>query len=103
MKGDGGHLEEEPAIVTDGAEQGERNAHQPQQTDQPLPGPSHGHILTAQFHDRFLRLAKLPAWKKPLRSYSICAAERLAKPDENTLLDVLALPKIGMIPALRAK
>ena len=63
-------------------------------------------------HSRFLLLAKLPARLKPipqvLRTPFQTAAERLAdhylrSPSETTLLDFLALPKVGLVPALRIK
>jgi hypothetical protein len=63
-------------------------------------------------HDRFLQLASLPTTTKPI-SGSIAAsfgeaAERLARafiqhPSDRTLLDFLALPKVGLTPALRSR
>ena len=63
-------------------------------------------------HARFLQLASLPTTTKPI-SGSIAAsfqhaADRMARafiqqPSDQTLLDFLALPKVGLTPALRSR
>jgi len=74
-----------------------------------VPNPSHTSLSS---HDRFLSLSKLPGRSKPLPGRFVTSfqdvARRLAKayldnPSEGTLLDFLAFPKVGVIPALRTK
>jgi hypothetical protein len=63
-------------------------------------------------HARFLRLRQLPTIFKPIPTSMIRpfakACDRLAKaylanPADATLLDILALPKVGLMPALATK
>ena len=63
-------------------------------------------------HSRFCQLAHLPTVYKPLpthtlRQFSITcerlAAAYLSEPNDNTLLDILALPKAALHPAVHAK
>lgn len=61
---------------------------------------------------RFRRLAHLPTVFKPLPTHTLrhfgLACERLAEaylasPSDQTLLDILALPKVGLVPAVNSK
>ena len=66
--------------------------------------------LTSSPHDLFLSLARLPGRTKPIPGYAARrftkAAGRLAEiysadPSESALLDILALVKVGLVPAVR--
>jgi len=68
-------------------------------------------ILESLFRDQFLKLASLPTANKPLFSgnarFFAATAERLASsylsnPSEATLFDFLCLPKVGLVPGLKA-
>ena len=72
---------------------------------------SHSQPILSSY-DRFFLLAKLLARKQPilrdLRPAFQVSAERLAseywtKTDDHTLLEFLALPKLGLIPAFRTR
>ena len=61
---------------------------------------------------RFLSLRYLPTLFKPIPTFALKpyaqACERLAKaylanPNDSTLLDILALPKVGLLPAIASK
>lgn len=63
-------------------------------------------------HTRFLQLQQLPTIFKPIPTFAIKpfskACDRLAKaylanPSDDTLLDILALPKVGLLPAVASK
>ena len=77
----------------------------------PSPSPEPEDLNQDDLVDRFLSLVRLPTAVKPLMGSQARlfadAAERLAsafvaKPSDETLFDFLCLPKVGLVPGLRA-